>query len=105
MSDPNLPEGVKQSDIDALVGETFDPDLCEHENIACENCDTSFSGIECKLAKAREDNVRLRGLIASKDEALRMYGKHFSNCEDKMSGMYGKYCACGLIQALTDSRR
>ncbi len=26
MIDPNLPEGVKQSDIDRTVGETFDPD-------------------------------------------------------------------------------
>ena len=42
MSDPNLPEGVKQKDIDAAVGETFDPNLCLHEEIKCDNCEETM---------------------------------------------------------------
>jgi len=38
MSDPNLPEGVTQKDIDATVGETFDPNVCEHDELVCDNC-------------------------------------------------------------------
>ena len=52
MSDPNLPEGCKQSDIDATVGETFDPNLCEHDLVKCENCETNLNEVvrDMKLA-------------------------------------------------------
>ena len=42
MSDPNLPEGVTQKDIDGTCGETFDPDLCQHHDIVCQNCGRSM---------------------------------------------------------------
>jgi len=50
MSDPNLPEGVTQRDIDATAGETFDPNLCEHESMTCENCGEDFLEILRKTA-------------------------------------------------------
>ena len=46
MSDPNLPEGVTQADIDRTVGETIDNSLCEHEFVICENCEKSMSDFE-----------------------------------------------------------
>lgn len=55
MSNPDLPEGVTQSDIDATVGETFDPDLCEHETVICENCEASMESLtaEYETIKAK----------------------------------------------------
>lgn len=56
MSDANLPEGVKQSDIDATVGETVDPELCEHEHVQCENCQKTMRELEESEKFARHSN-------------------------------------------------
>ena len=63
MSDPNLPEGVTQRDIDRLAV-SFDENLCEHENLVCENCEITMAEIEDKklpLDKIKfiENNLKL----------------------------------------------
>lgn len=87
MSDPNLPEGVTQKDIDSSGGggwpsglipknaeygkpkqskhrldpDYFNPDLCQHDLVRCENCDLSIDNSELKIKtmKARLDNIRV----------------------------------------------
>ena len=58
MSDPNLPEGVKQSDIDKTVGETFDPNQCEHDLVKCENCGLSVANFEFHVQE--HDDIKLK---------------------------------------------
>lgn len=67
MSDPNLPEGVRQSDIDRTVGETFDPDLCEHYAIECENCETNMEACENQMKDA---GIGYHRLAQEKDEEI-----------------------------------
>jgi len=55
MTDPNLPEGVTQRDIDRTVGETFDP------NTDSENCKHGYPVYEeCAVEEMGKENLRLR---------------------------------------------
>ena len=54
MSDPNLPEGVTQRDIDRTVGETVDPDLCEHWHVQCENCGRTMEDKDKRIKELEE---------------------------------------------------
>ena len=72
MTDPNLPEGVTQKDIDATVGETFDPDLCEHWDVICENCETSMEFLYAR-------NERLKRKVKEMWEVLEE-AHYYGNC-------------------------
>ena len=82
MSDPNLPEGVKQSDIDAAVGETFDPNLCLHEEIKCDNCEETMlelgnRAVEEKNRQIENMKTRLQNI---KFLCENLYGHHPPTC-------------------------
>ena len=93
MSDPNLPEGVTQRDIDATVGETFEPNMCEHWSVKCDNCDLSIDDMESNLKKEIE-KVRID---------LGRYGKHDDSCVSRDPNPFNYdflKCNCGLDAAL-----
>ena len=94
MSDPNLPEGVSHRDIDGTIGETFDPNICEHDIIKCENCDLSLANFEFYI----EEYDRMKA-------ALNKYGHHFVECLSREPNPFNysyKKCDCGLDEFLKE---
>ena len=109
MSDPNLPEGVKQSDIDAAVGETFDPNVdSEIRELADELGQMYYDAKFRYWDMARfilEGESVWKSKIKALEAIVKRYARHNKTCDYVVSFDYlsaYKPCSCGYDKCMAE---